>query len=148
VIRALSKAIETIKAGRHDPIKAHERVKGMYAWSDIAQRTEVVYYRAMESERKDTFERLTRYVLFCPFSEKCEYEGYSADDVIRVLSLGPVFGPVLCCIMAVQHWFFWFLEWYDPRAGIDLVEDHWTAKAFEKQVHMEKGKIDMIQRSQ
>lgn len=62
VIRALSRAIETIKAGRHDPIKAHERVKGMYAWSDIAQRTEVVYQRAMESDRKDTFERLTRYV--------------------------------------------------------------------------------------
>jgi hypothetical protein len=62
VIRALSRAIETIKAGHHDPAKAHERVKGMYAWSDVAERTEVVYYNAMSSPRKDTFERLSRYV--------------------------------------------------------------------------------------
>lgn len=34
----------------------------MYAWSDVARRTEVVYERAMASPRKDTYERLTRYV--------------------------------------------------------------------------------------
>ena len=62
IIRALSRAIETIKAGRHDPVKAHERVKGMYAWSDVAERTETVYTNAMASPRKDTYERLSRYV--------------------------------------------------------------------------------------
>jgi hypothetical protein len=34
--------------------------------------------------------------------------------------------------MAVQHYFFWFLEWYDPREGIDLVEDKWTAEQFKQ----------------
>lgn len=63
IIRALSRAIETIKAGRHNPVKAHERVKGMYAWSDVAERTEIVYQNAMEAPRKDTYERLSRYVL-------------------------------------------------------------------------------------
>jgi phosphatidylinositol glycan class A protein len=62
IIRALSRGIETIKAGRHDPVKAHERVKGMYAWSDVAERTEAVYSNAMASPRKDTYERLSRYV--------------------------------------------------------------------------------------
>jgi phosphatidylinositol glycan class A protein len=62
IIRALSRGIETIKAGRHDPVKAHERVKGMYAWSDVAERTEMVYTNAMASPRKDTYERLSRYV--------------------------------------------------------------------------------------
>lgn len=51
-----------IKSGQHDPHTAHERVKDMYAWSDVARRTEVVYERAMAAERKDTYERLTRYV--------------------------------------------------------------------------------------
>lgn len=48
-----------------------------------------------------------------------------------LVTLGPVFGPILCIIMAVQHYFFWFLEWYDPQEGIDLVEDHWTKEQFE-----------------
>jgi hypothetical protein len=60
VIRALTKAIETIKAGRHDPLEAHQRVKGMYAWSDVASRTEAVYQAAISSPRKDIFEILTR----------------------------------------------------------------------------------------
>jgi hypothetical protein len=34
--------------------------------------------------------------------------------------------------MAVQHYFFWFLEWYDPREGIDLVEDKWTSEQFQQ----------------
>jgi len=50
----------------------------------------------------------------------------------RLFTLGPVFGPILCIIMAVQHYFFWFLEWYDPRDAIDLVEDHWTKEQFEQ----------------
>ena len=62
IIRALSRGIETIKAGRHDPVKAHERVKGMYAWSDVADRTEMVYTNALASPRKDTYERLSRCV--------------------------------------------------------------------------------------
>jgi len=49
-----------------------------------------------------------------------------------LITLGPVFGPILCIIMAVQHYFFWFLEWYDPREGIDPVEDHWTKEQFER----------------
>jgi phosphatidylinositol glycan class A protein len=50
----------------------------------------------------------------------------------RLLSLGAVFGPILCIIMAVQHYFFWVLEWYDPREGIEVVEDVWTQAGFEK----------------
>jgi hypothetical protein len=34
--------------------------------------------------------------------------------------------------MAVQHYFFWFLEWYDPREGIDVVEDVWSKEQFDK----------------
>lgn len=122
IIRALSRAIETIKAGNHNPAKAHERVKGMYAWSDVAARTEVVYKNAMDSSRKDTYERLSRYV----------HGPLVAGANERLFTLGPVFGPILCIIMAVQHYFFWFLEWYDPREAIDLVEDHWTKEQFEQ----------------
>ena len=60
VTRALSTAIRTVRSGRHDPRSAHERVRGMYAWSDVAARTEMVYHRAIRSPERDTFERLSR----------------------------------------------------------------------------------------
>lgn len=56
----------------------------------------------------------------------------------RLLSLGVVFGPILCCILAVQHYFFWYLEWVDPRSGIEVVEDHFTAEKFNEEVDRER----------
>ena len=106
VIRALTKAIETIKSGRHDPHLAHERVKDMYAWSQVAERTQAVYRRAMQTPHKDTGERLA-----------------------RLLSLGPLFGPIMCIIIAVEHIFFWILEMWQPRDEIDLPEG-WSKEAF------------------
>lgn len=50
--------------------------------------------------------------------------------IIRYLSLGPVFGPILCCIIAVEHYFFWFLEWWYPREEIDYVDHQWDHDAF------------------
>ena len=60
---ALHRAIEIVRSGKYDPQKAHERVKGMYSWEDVAGRTEKVYDRAMATPQKDTFERLSRYRL-------------------------------------------------------------------------------------
>ncbi|ORX40248.1 hypothetical protein BD324DRAFT_641151 [Kockovaella imperatae] len=112
VVRALSQAIRVIKSGAHDPLQAHERVIGMYEWSDVAARTEAVYNRALDSPPKDTFERLARY-----------------------LSLGPFFGPILCCIMAVQHWFLLFLDLIQPRDTVERVETQWSVEEFAKVVH-------------
>ncbi|WWD18332.1 hypothetical protein CI109_102782 [Kwoniella shandongensis] len=115
VIRALTHAIHTIKAGRHDPLEAHNRVRGMYSWSGVAERTEIVYDRAMKTPPRDTSERLKRY-----------------------LALGPVYGIILCCIIAIEHYFFWFLEWYDPRDRIEIVGSDWHMRRFEQVVRDEK----------
>jgi phosphatidylinositol glycan class A protein len=109
VTRALTHAIHTIRQGKHDPQSNHERLKGMYSWGDVAARTEVVYGRAMGTPHKDVFERLE-----------------------RLLALGPVYGVVLCCIVAVQHWFWWGLEWWCPRDEIEEVEGVWDHGQFEK----------------
>lgn len=124
VTRALSRAIETIREGRHDPMKAHERVRGMYSWSDVAERTEVVYRRAISSPQRDTFQRLSRYAL-----------GDVLDSAVlrmfdSLLSLGPVVGPILCLIIAVQHWFFLILEVAQSRDEIDYVESSWSRERF------------------
>jgi phosphatidylinositol glycan class A protein len=38
----------------------------------------------------------------------------------------------MCIIIAMQHYFYWFLEWYAPRDEIDDVEDEWDHANFEK----------------
>ena len=77
MIAALSKAIHRIRMGTHDPSKAHERVKGMYSWDDVARRTEDVYRGIIEGpEQRGTYERMMRSVrnslmLFTFFHPPC-----------------------------------------------------------------------------
>lgn len=92
VIRALTHAIHTIQSSRHSPWSAHIRVRDMYSWSHVSSRAEIVYLRAMSRPHREIGERMRRY-----------------------LELGPVFGVVMCCILAVEHYFFWLLEWWNPR---------------------------------
>lgn len=61
VVRALRHAIHVVRRGEYDPMVAHERVKGMYSWADVAARTEIVYERAMATPHRDTGERLARW---------------------------------------------------------------------------------------
>lgn len=49
LMKNLELAIKKFKSGKIiDPMEMHENVKSMYNWHDVAQRTEVVYDRAME----------------------------------------------------------------------------------------------------
>jgi phosphatidylinositol glycan class A protein len=60
IINALGRAIGIIRSGRHDPFTAHERLKGMYSWAAIAERTERVYDRILQAEDRPLFERMAR----------------------------------------------------------------------------------------
>jgi len=63
VFRAISEAIMIIAAGKHDPEKAHKRVKTFYDWRQIAMRTEKVYRTVMHSRQMELMERIERYVV-------------------------------------------------------------------------------------
>ncbi|KIR68477.1 phosphatidylinositol glycan, class A [Cryptococcus bacillisporus CA1873] len=108
VIRALTHAIHTIQSLRHSPWSAHIRVRDMYSWSRVASRVEIVYLRAMCRPHREIGERMKRY-----------------------LELGPVFGVVMCCILAVEHYFFWLLEWWNPRDKIQQVVKFQDVERFE-----------------
>lgn len=62
VVKALSEAIEIVSRGEHDPHQAHGRVRGMYDWAQVAERTEHVYNGVMASEPIDLFTRMKRCV--------------------------------------------------------------------------------------
>ena len=61
VIRAMSEAISIVKAGKHDPLKAHHRIKDLYTWNDVAGRTERVYEAVFSTAPYDFWTRMHRY---------------------------------------------------------------------------------------
>ena len=116
MIRALTHAIQVINSGSHSPQKAHERVKTMYAWSTVADKTEAVYDAAMAEPLRSEYEILR-----------------------NLLALGPVFGPIRCCIVAVQWMFFLLVRILRPEDEIELVEGVWDMADFDKLCARERG---------
>lgn len=60
LVRAVSRAVEHVRSGKHDPVKAHEELRGMYSWAEVAERTERVYYGAVGVDEVPVVERLRR----------------------------------------------------------------------------------------
>ena len=58
----MTEAIRIVSAGKHDPFRAHERIKGFYDWSEITGRTEAVYESVMRTPPYDFWTRMQRYV--------------------------------------------------------------------------------------
>lgn len=56
----MSEAIRIVSAGEHDSHRAHERMKGFYEWSEIAERTERVYEQVFATKPYDFWTRLHR----------------------------------------------------------------------------------------
>jgi hypothetical protein len=49
------------RSGRNvPPFEAHNRIKLLYTWRDVAQRTEKVYKRIADMGQRETSERLAR----------------------------------------------------------------------------------------
>ncbi|KAG0149235.1 hypothetical protein CROQUDRAFT_40144 [Cronartium quercuum f. sp. fusiforme G11] len=96
LVRAIERAILTIRSGTHDPFKTHELVKGMYSWANVAMRTEQVYLDTMEIEPCPLVERLRRH--------------YGS---------GAVFGKVMCIVLMAQNVLMACLDWWMPRENID-----------------------------
>jgi hypothetical protein len=76
---------------------AHEAVKSMYSWFDVAQRTEIVYDRLLREEKVPFIERLRRFY-----------------------ACGLWAGKIFCIIVALAYLFWQILEWWSPAENIEL----------------------------
>lgn len=83
------------------------QVREMYNWPNVAERTAAVYDAALATDVAGDalLPRLRRYA-----------------------SVGRVAGLVFCAIAVLLHWFWRFLEWQQPAAGIELAPD-WPSVA-------------------
>jgi len=104
---------------RHDPIRAHERIRGMYSWENVARKTIAVYEHVLNDKKRLTFlQRLARYK-----------------------SVGPLSGCVVCMIAISIHFLVIFVEWWQPRHLIDVVPD---LKPFDSETLGDRKKDDDI----
>ncbi|KAI0674567.1 transferase [Trametes maxima] len=111
VVRAMSEAIERVSAGKHDPFRAHELIKGFYDWKQVTRRTELVYESALNTPPYDFWTRLH-----------------------RTLDVGRFAGIIYAIILLVDCLFFMFLEWYLPEDKLDKVQMHWEPERFREAV--------------
>ncbi|KAL7340835.1 transferase [Rhodotorula toruloides] len=96
LVRAISRAITHVRSGSHDPLLAHEQLRQVYSWTDVAERTERVYYHAMSVPRVPVVERLRRYY-----------------------GTGAVFGKIMCIIIIVDYILLAIMDYFSPRDKID-----------------------------
>lgn len=54
-----------------------------------------------------------------------------ADQGYRTMGLGRFAGPIFTIILIVDCLWFAFLEWWIPRADLEIVQEEWDVGAFE-----------------
>jgi len=131
VIRAISEAICIVRQGKHDPFRAHERIKTLYNWEEVTARTERVYDTVLKSRQIELMERIERCV--SPLFREFEFAltGPLTCDR-RTMSLGPFAGLIYTIILLVACVFFLFLEWWMPRESLHHVHHHWEHDIFQE----------------
>ena len=67
VFRAMSEAIALVAQGGHDPHRAHQRIRGFYDWTRVAERTEVVYRNVLSTPPYPLWTRIQRCASDFPF---------------------------------------------------------------------------------
>jgi len=98
LVRAVSRAVEHVRSGRHDPVAAHESLKEMYSWADVAERTEKVYYGAMGVEDVPVVERLRRSVANGHGGRLQEHEPKAdSGSALALGTMGPDSSLARCC---------------------------------------------------
>lgn len=93
---AISKAIHTFRFGKLDPSKFNNEIKDMYNWSNVAERTERVYWTISQTRNSPLIERLKRYY-----------------------GCGLYAGKIFCMVMALDYLIWKFLEWLFPSDTIE-----------------------------
>ncbi|KAJ2176887.1 Phosphatidylinositol N-acetylglucosaminyltransferase GPI3 subunit [Coemansia sp. RSA 551] len=109
VVASLMEAIGRVD-DRHmhaelSPQRFHNQVKKMYSWHNVAERTEIVYYKIADLEEEPQIERLRRY-----------------------FGIGLVAGKLFCLIAAADYLIGVVLAWIWPTSQIEIARQFSSQK--------------------
>lgn len=98
-----------------DSLDFHERVKSMYSWEEVAERTERVYERIYKQPQLPLIERFRRYY-----------------------GCGPFAGKLFVLVVALGYILWQLLEYHRPRADIDIAinfpSQEWAKPAYRRKL--------------
>jgi len=94
-VRAMEEAVPRIP--HVDCAQFHQRVRAMYSWENVAERTERVYERIYKQPKLPLIERFRRYY-----------------------GCGPMAGKLFVLVVALDYLLLKLLEWLRPADGIDV----------------------------
>jgi phosphatidylinositol glycan class A protein len=131
IVAVTGTAIASIRGGRVRTERFHELVSSMYSWTDVAKRTERVY---------DGITGFLSQEEFYGHDPEPENGDWSAlrgragiqsfaliDRLKRYYGCGIWAGKLFCLCVVVDYLLFVLLEFFFPRAQIDIVRD-WPKK--------------------
>lgn len=98
MVLAIGRAISLVPT--IDPQIMHLRMKKLYSWPDVAERTEKVYDRALRCSDENLLERLSCY-----------------------LTCGSWAGKLFCLVMLIDFLLWHLLQLWQPAEEIDVVPD-------------------------
>ncbi|KAL2925494.1 Phosphatidylinositol N-acetylglucosaminyltransferase subunit A [Bienertia sinuspersici] len=128
MVQAVGKAITMLPS--IDPQVMHLRMKKLYSWHDVAQRTERVYERALKYADQNLLERLSRY-----------------------FSCGAWAGKLFCLVMIVNYLFWCLLNLWQPEDEIAEALDvqlpaHEQVENYLSVLMSEMGEVETLKRKQ
>ena len=142
LVEATKRAIAALRANPARTERFHDRVKKMYSWTNVAERTERVY------------DGITGNIPELDFYGDHLNGGWSAtrgrtgvqsfaliDRLKRYYGCGPWAGKLFCLCVIVDYLLFVFLEIWAPRTNIDIAKN-WP----KKQVHEEDPQSSKLSR--
>ena len=141
LVRAIGEAVDNVRDV--DPHKFHEAVRDMYAWSDVAERTERVYSRMTRTQVPPLIERLRRFV-FCYLVFRIRVYN---NSFISYYGCGVWAGKIFCIMVAIDYLFLILLSWLVPQKDIDHAPDFIAFEKSESQLSLrsESGKTQQKQ---
>ncbi|XP_014664496.1 PREDICTED: phosphatidylinositol N-acetylglucosaminyltransferase subunit A-like [Priapulus caudatus] len=99
LLAEIESAIADCRRGTNlDPYVVHERVKALYRWQDVAQRTEIVYDSIVVNP-----------------------EATMEDKLRKLHKIGPIVGWMVILLAVIDLFILYILEWCRPRENIDVV---------------------------
>lgn len=143
IVAVTGSAIASIRAGRVRTERFHEQVRMMYSWTDVAQRTERVYdgITGFLSEEEFYGHDPDTENDWSAVRGRAGIQSFALIDRLkRYYGCGIWAGKLFCICVVVDYLLFVLLEFFAPRAHIDVVRD-WPKKET-MEVASESEKID------
>ncbi|KAM7437308.1 hypothetical protein ABFA07_013012 [Porites harrisoni] len=102
LLMALESAVQNARDNRVVPAdEAHERIRTMYTWQNVARRTELVY-DVVSNVPPVSFDLRLKRLYHC----------------------GRVAGKIFCVLAVIDLFLLWFLDWLFPRKNIDIAPSY------------------------